>query len=88
MSHYDCRHCGAIGGIGYGVCHSCTPKEVLEAKKKAKDAYQAEYERVINQYKDEAHKKAQKYSKGLHNAYQEVFTRYAPWFNQRFNGVK
>lgn len=34
MAHYDCDDCGAYGGVAYGSCKSCTPKEVFAAQKK------------------------------------------------------
>lgn len=27
MAHYDCSNCGEYGGIDFGMCSSCTPKE-------------------------------------------------------------
>ena len=38
MAHSDCSYCGAYGGINYGVCTNCTPKPLLEAKEKLKQA--------------------------------------------------
>ncbi len=38
MAHYDCSYCGAYGGINYGICTNCTPKPLLEAKEKLKQA--------------------------------------------------
>lgn len=32
MAHYDCSDCGESGGIAYGYCDNCTPKEVLRLK--------------------------------------------------------
>ncbi len=37
MSHYDCKDCGATMGIGYGLCSSCTPPEVITLKEELKD---------------------------------------------------
>ena len=37
MAHYDCSNCGVYGGIGWGICKHCTPKEYLDLYQEVKD---------------------------------------------------
>lgn len=32
MAHYDCKDCGAMYGIEWGLCESCTPQEYLDLR--------------------------------------------------------
>lgn len=51
MSHYDCDNCGAYGGIDWGYCEECTPKEYLDAKKRIQD----ETKRLYDVWDDNNH---------------------------------
>ncbi|QGH74854.1 hypothetical protein MAL1_00108 [Bacteriophage DSS3_MAL1] len=37
MAHYDCSNCGEYGGIAFGMCSSCTPKEFHELNAQRRD---------------------------------------------------
>lgn len=38
MAHYDCSNCGDYGGIAFGMCKSCTPKEWDELNRRRGEA--------------------------------------------------
>ena len=59
MSHYDCTNCGATEGIAYGICEFCTPKEILDSKKKDKILH----ERAAKLFEDDNREKKEKFIK-------------------------
>jgi len=78
MAHYDCSDCGASCGIAYGYCTSCTPQEVIKAKKELDSAYK-EAQRLW----DKKHKKQkdlfiQNYVKSCKKHYEKLYDKYKP----------
>lgn len=78
MSHYDCRDCGATEGIAYGICESCTPAEVFEAKHRYRNACAIARQEFDDSLNDLRLAYIQEKTADLEKTYEELYERHKP----------
>jgi len=78
MSHYECSDCGYSMGVSYGFCSNCTPKEVLEAGVRLKDAEKVAEAQWDEEMKDLKQRFIKDETDSLKKVYEILFNIHSP----------
>lgn len=78
MAHYDCSNCGASMGINFGMCNSCTPKEIFDADKKLQRANIEAVQRWDDLVRELRHSTIESWTRAAREERERVYDRLDP----------